>query len=296
MSIQISNPQNRTLAPLLIATGALLLMPAPALCQISLTPPAMPPDVKAKNYAFDVVSIRQTQAAGQPRFGPTADGYQAIDLPLLFSVLMANLPASGEAYYTMDRVKGAPDWLTTNRYNIEAKISEADLPAWQNPDQQKVMIPAMLQAFLLDRCKLSTHRETRESAIFEMEAGKNGPKLQESAPDAPHPAGINLPAGGTLIAGGNGQTLTFYGASMASLAQVLSNFSGRPVKDKTGLTGKYDFVLERVEAQPSPDGAPAPRDPGPPAYAVDALGLHLERSKSMVDTLVIDHIERPSEN
>jgi uncharacterized protein (TIGR03435 family) len=294
MSIKMSSSRNRILASLLIVAGT-VFTPALAPSQINPGPVPFPPDVNAKTYTFEVASIRQTKPPGQPHFGPTPDGYQATNLPLLFSVLMANLPLSGEAYFTMDHIKGAPDWLTSDRYNLDAKVSETDLPAWQKPDQQKLMIPAMLQALLVERCKLATHRETKESAVFEMQVGKSGLKLKETAPDAaPPPAGISLPGGGTLLADGRGD-LTFYGATMASLAQVMSNFSGRPVKDKTGLTGKYDFVLQRAEAE-VPTGAMTPGDPGPPAYAVEALGLHLERSKSMVDTLVIDHIERPSEN
>ena len=73
---------------------------------------------------------------------------------------------------------------------------------------------------------------------------------------------------------------------------MLSNFEGHPVKDKTGLTGKYDFVLERD----APDPAEAGGQSGPPTYAVEALGLKLERSKAVVDTLVIDHMERPTGN
>jgi uncharacterized protein (TIGR03435 family) len=294
MSIQMSSSRNRTFASLVVVAGA-ALTPALAPCQINPGPVRFPPDLNARSYTFDVVSIRQTKTPGHPNFGPTPDGFHSSNLPLMVPILMANLPASGETYYTSDRIKGAPDWVNTDQYTIEAKISDADMDAWQKPDQQKVMLQAMLEAFLVERCKLAVHRETKESAVFEMEVGKGGPKLKEATPDAPHPAGISLPAGGTLVPGGGGRTLNFYGATMASLAQVLSNFSGHPVKDKTGLTGKYDFVLERADAD-VPTGGMAPGDPGPPAYAVDALGLHLERSRSVVDTLVIDHIERPSEN
>lgn len=247
----------------------------------------------AKTYAFDIVSFRQNKAGGQqtPNFGPTTDGYHANALPILATILRAYVPLTNQqGYYTMDRIKGAPDWVTADRYNIDAKVSDADLAEWQKPDSQKVMLPSMLQTFLADRTKLQVHRETKESTVFNLVPGKGGVKFKETAPDAAVPAGISLPAGGTLVPG-NGRTLKFYGATMASLAQVLSNFVGYPVQDKTGLTGKYDFELEREE---QPDGAPP--NPGPPAYAVDALGLHLDKSKSVVDTLVIDHIERPTEN
>ncbi len=246
-----------------------------------------------KTYAFDVVSIRQNKAGGQqtPQFGPTPNGYHASSLPILATILQAYVPLTNQqGYYTMDRIKGAPDWVTADRYNLEAKVSDADLPEWQKPDAQKIMLPAMLQALLTDRTRLQIHRETKESTVFNLLANKSGVKFKETAPGAATPAGITLPGGGTLVPN-NGRKLEFYGATMTSLAQVLSNFVGYPVQDKTGLTGKYDFVLDREE---QPEGAPP--NPGPPTYAVDALGLHLDRSKSVVDTLVIDHIERPTEN
>ena len=235
-----------------------------------------------------MVSIRLNQAGGQPHFGPTATGFQATNLSLIASVLMAYLPLSGEAYYTAGRIQGAPDWAQQERYTVEAKVSDADLPEWQKPEAQKVMLRAMLQAMLADRCKLAVHRESKESTVLELMVGKSGPKFKESAPDAPHPAGISLPGGGTLVASRDGQTLSFFGVPMASLTPVIANFAGRPVQDKTGLSGKYDFVLERDSPEPNVAGTSA--SSGPPSYSVEALGLRLQKSTASVDT------ERPSGN
>ena len=103
----------------------------------------------------------------------------------------------------------------------------------------------------------------------------------------------------------------FYGISMAILTQtILPNMAGRPVVDKTGLTGYYDLTLPDLKRpsmapSPPPPGEPQPLNAPPPPPGADesiftvlpeALGLRLESAKGQVDTLVIDHVERPSEN
>jgi uncharacterized protein (TIGR03435 family) len=259
-------------------------------CAQNTQPAAESPavDPAARHYAFDVVSIRPSQPGGQPHVGPTTAGYQSTGLSIIASVLMAYLPLTGEAYYPSSRVKGMPDWVT-EPYTIDAKISEADAAEWQKPEAQKVMLRSMLQAMLADRCKLVVHRESTEMPVYELVVSKGGPKFKESVPGAPHPAGVSLPTGGTLVPGKDGQTINLYGAQMASLTPVLGNFAGRPVKDKTGLTGLYDITLER-------DNDPAGGASGLPTYSVEALGLRMEKATASVDTLVIDHIERPTGN
>ena len=278
-------------ASLLLIAGSVLLIPINSSFAVAQTV-QQAPDAGERHSAFEVVSIRQSAPGGQPHFGATATGYQATNLPLMASVLMAYLPLSGEAYYTGPRIQGAPDWAMSERYAIDAKVSDADAAEWQKPEVQKVMLRSMLQAMLANRCKLAVHRENKETTVFELMLSKGGPKFKEAVPDAQHPAGISLPSGGTLVPSKDGQTLSFYAVPMASLTPVLANFAGRPVRDKTGLTGRYDLTLERDSPAPSDSGAPT----GPPTYAVEAMGLHLQKSTASVDTLVIDHMERPTGN
>jgi uncharacterized protein (TIGR03435 family) len=90
--------------------------------------------------------------------------------------------------------------------------------------------------------------------------------------------------------------IQYYGISMAILTQtILPNMAGRPVVDKTGLTGDYDLTLPDLK---SPSMAPSPDTADESIFTVlpDALGLRLESAKGQVDTLVIDRVERPSEN
>ena len=215
--------------------------------------------------------------------------------------MAAYIPQTGgQAFYAPDQIKGIPDWMNAERYDIEARISDEDRAEWQKPERQKLMLQAMLQAMLVDRCKLVVHRETNEVAMDSLVVAKGGPELKASDPAADHPRGYNLPWGGTLVMDLSHGTMSFYGATMASLATWLGGWAGRPVQDKTGLTGKYDVVLKWAGTAPSEDeqtGAASASDPAPTLrWDLKALGLELKSGKGHVETLVIDHMEKPSEN
>jgi uncharacterized protein (TIGR03435 family) len=254
--------------------------------------------IETQPLAFEVVSIRPEKSAARPAYGPTPNGFH-MDAPLMVAVLTAYTPSGGgdSAFYTGDRIVSMPDWALNETYNVDAKVSEDDLDAWKQPALQTGMLRAMLQTMLRDRCKLTVHRDTKDVSVYSLVVGKGGPKFKESAPDALHPAGMPLPGGAVVVLEGN-TGMHFYGAQMESLAAYLSNVAGRPVQDKTGLKGRYDFVLQRPSMGAGSADAGTGADAGPSVFAVleDALGLKLEGTKGSVDMLVIDHIERPSEN
>jgi bla regulator protein blaR1 len=254
--------------------------------------------VDAKPMAFEVVSIRQHKGDDvAPGHGPTANGYRMTNLTLIVPILTAYVPQTGgAALYLNNQVKGLPDWMR-DRYDIEAKVSEADLAEWQKPSSQKVMLPAMLQAMLSDRLKLEVHRDIKEVPVYSLVVGKSGPKFKEANPAEAH-QGMTLPnGGGTVVPEDGGHALHFYAVSMTSLAPLLSNWAGRPVQDKTGLTGKYDLQMASP-AMPvaSPDGSAAADPEGSVVTSMEDLGLKLVPGKGQVETLVIDRVERPSEN
>lgn len=259
-----------------------------------------PEDVPAgRKLAFDVVSIRQNLSGGiHDDFGPTPDGYRMTNKPLLLAIITAYVPQSGDGALFTNNVVGLPDWAQRDNFDIDAKVSEADLAEWRTPTTQKVMLRAMLQAMLADRFKLAVHREMKEVSVYSLVLAKNGPKFKDTDPADPHPGGLRLPGGAVMVPENAGHSIHFYGASMATLASLLSSSAARPVQDETGLTGKYDFVIQK----PDSEGAPAPvpqeaADPGPTVFSVvEALGLKLEPAKGSVETLVVDHVERPSEN
>ena len=120
-------------------------------------------------YAFDVISIRQNKTPTTLEVlahdGPTADGYRNHS-PLLLPLLKAYVPqAGGAAFYTFDQIKGIPDWLVSERYDVDARIADQDRAEWKKPAAQKAMLESMLQALLTDRCKLAVHREMKETQV-----------------------------------------------------------------------------------------------------------------------------------
>jgi uncharacterized protein (TIGR03435 family) len=193
----------------------------------------------------------------------------------------------GNAYDVRNhQISGGPNWLTSTKFNIEAKaVSEVPIP------QMRLMI----QTLLAERFELALHRETREEQVYELVVDKGGSKLKEATD--------SLNANQQGIYGARRGEIAGTATTVPLLAMVLSQWLGRSVIDKTGLAGKYDFTLHW---NPSPAGvdrdgseAPPPPDPnGPSLFTVvqEDLGLRLQSAKGPVEILVIDHVEKPSEN
>jgi uncharacterized protein (TIGR03435 family) len=178
------------------------------------------------------------------------------------------------------RVIGLPGALASARFDLQAKgDSDTDARFHKlNPDQQREAKQRMMQALLVDRCKLSFHVETRELPVFALVA-KGKPKLQPS--DQKFASGWG---GRTRIEIEGGDTLTRF-------AEELTRVSGRPVMNQTGLTGSYDIEIEWA--------ADDDEDADMPTLFTairEQLGLALEPRKAAVDVVVIDRMEMPSEN
>jgi uncharacterized protein (TIGR03435 family) len=247
--------------------------------------------VKGKSWTFEVVSIRPSQGGGGQKFGPTPNGYQMRNLFMVMPILTAYVPGSGAGMYTGDQLVGFPDWVSNEKYDIDAKVSEADLADWQNPKLQLEMLRSMLQAMLTERLKLAVHRGTKDSTVYHLVVGKGGPKFKETKPGEEH-TGMKVDGGGVLSPEMRDGVMTmhYFGFSMVMLAPFLSDMVGRPVVDKTGLASKYDFALTKPIADSS--------DSGPSAFTVvqEQLGLKLEPVKGQMETIVIDHVEKPTVN
>ncbi len=176
----------------------------------------------------------------------------------------------------------------------------------------------MMQALLEDRFQLKLHRETREAPVYELVAAKGSPKLQPFQEGSCAPADSTLAPGATpprkrcdfSVTRGKTTDLAIHvqGASLQGLAFLLGLSVDRPVVDKTGITGLYDFNLEfgkdettaLRQCRPPEPGAVGAQQPasGPSIFTAmqEQLGLKLESGKGSREVLVIDHIERPSEN
>lgn len=257
----------------------------------------------ARRLTFEIVSIRldqRTPEQSPPPPAATPDGYHMTDASLLVPMLTAYLPQSGAGFFSEAQVKGLPDWFVREKYDIDAKVADVDRADWQTPKSQAAMLPLMLQAMFSDRCKMVVHREMNDASVYLLEIGKNGPKFKKANSNEDHPEGTKLPGGGILVNSSNG--LKLYGVSMQSVASLLSsvggNAAGRPIQDKTGLTDRYDITLKRPDVMPHPDSAGAAQDPGSAIVLslVEDLGLKLVPSRAPVETLVIDHVERPTAN
>jgi len=262
--------------------------------------PASP--AKSKQWKFAVVSIRKNDSSGPQHIGvATADGYQMKNMFLGYLFFIAYVPQASDASFFVDQFIGMPAWLggDGDRYDLDAKVDEADLADWQNPAKQPTMLRSMLQVMLEERLKLVVHRSTREAPVYLLLVGKNGPKFKEANPNELHPGTRPMPGGGTLSREQEDDQMTvhYFGISIAQLTRWVLG-AGRPVEDNTGLHGRYDVTIQRPVLRPGGQqgGTSAPDLDPSPASIAEQLGLKLEPSKGQVETLVIDHVERPSPN
>jgi bla regulator protein BlaR1 len=206
------------------------------------------------------------------------------------------------------QISGGPGWISTDRYDITAKAERADGadnilddPRKMTEEQRKTAGEQMrerLRALLADRFQLTLHRETKEQSVYALLVAKGGPKLKESeTKEGTGPRGM-MRMGRAQLSG--------QGVQLEMLTRTLSSQLGRPVIDRTGLKGNFDFKLEWTPdpGQPAalpangPDAPPPPDPNGPSIFTAvqEQLGLRLESQKGPVDILVIDRVEKPSEN
>ncbi len=165
-------------------------------------------------------------------------------------------------------------------YDIEAK-AEGDAAPTKDQFRQ------MVQSLLAERFQLKVHHEMRDTQVYFLVVGKNGPKLKPSAADATTSGNIGVK--------GRNQITTLSKSTLEELVQMLPLYAGRPVINKTGLQGVYDI---KFEATPL---FRLNRDPDPADISVfeavqDQLGLKLEPQKAPIDVLVVDHVEKPTGN
>jgi uncharacterized protein (TIGR03435 family) len=189
------------------------------------------------------------------------------------------------------QVVGAAGWMDSDKFDIVAKPDESQVP--HGGFVPNDVLRQMLRVLLADRFKLKFHHEMKPLPVYALVLGKNGAKMKARTPGDGGP-GFRLVFQGARLPGRN--------ASIGQLAFVLqAQVLDRPVLDKTGLTGNFDFDLSWMpnEAQFGGKGAAIPADPDSPdifTAVQEQLGLKLEPQKSPVDILMIDQADRPSSN
>jgi uncharacterized protein (TIGR03435 family) len=250
------------------------LIPASAFSQNTATVPA-----------FDAASVRPS--APNDLHGSTFE-FPPGGLKVTNGTLMGIIES---AFEVRDfQIAGAPGWANSDRYNIIATSTPGDRSAEISATRRK------LQTLLSQRFQLKAHYETRDLPIYVLAAGKSGSKLKEGRAS-------NTPPGIQKMCG----QMTGTKATISNLTTYLSRELGRPVQDRTGLSGRYDFHVDWT-----PDSGPcagSATDDGGPAAAVgpmsgpslftalqEQLGLKLESTKGPVKVIVIDSVAKPDDN
>ena len=248
-----------------------------------------PAQTSGTRPAFDVTSVKPRTGSGQYLAFHGDPGGVHLEGPLTFLIRFA--------YAVQDyQLEGGPGWIHSDNYVVEGKAAGT-----HSTEEMR----SMLQALLEDRFALKLHRETKEGSIYSLVVARKGPKMKpwvEGSCVNPGPGKPLEP--GTIACGyrpGPG-TLDSQGVSVAVLADFLSAIMGRPVVDKTGLTGRFDFHLEYKidQATAGFQGAADSNADDNRATIFTALqeqlGLLLRSDTGPREYMVFDHVEKPSEN
>jgi uncharacterized protein (TIGR03435 family) len=248
-------------------------------------PPRVPPMAADANPTFEVATIKPSK--------PDAQGLGFRVQGRHFSTLNTNMSQILSFAYGVHpkQIVGAPAWFETDKFDISA---QPDIDGQPNDRQLK----SMVQKLIAERFKLTFHHEKKELSVYTLTVAKTGPKMTKSeATDS-----NGLPG---LFFRGLGK-LSVRNATMVDFSQLMqSAVLDRPVVDQTDLPGRWDFQLKWTpdDSQFHGMGANVP----PPTDAADAppdlftaiqaqIGLKLEPTKAAADVLVIDHVEKPSDN
>ena len=234
---------------------------------------------QAPGTVFEVASVKVFKPGSQPENRKITAAHGSL---MMQQQTLSDCIAWAYNLTAASQIKG-PEWLDSEKYEIEAKAGES-----ATEDQLRLM----LQSLLRERFKLTIRRTTEQRPLYALVVGKGGPKLRQVQQEPVR--GFHVDQDGSVLS-------YHMVTNMARLAEVLPGFLDRPILDKTGLKGVYDFTL-RVEVDPQfriPEvGQPFHGFGMTPSIfgAVEALGLKLVSEKGPVDVLVVDHVERPTSN
>ena len=232
--------------------------------------------------AFEVATIKRNLSLdgnGDVRNEP-GGRFLAVNAPVFWLVASAYSDSLGGL--RPSQIIGAPSWLASEHYDIAAKAADAaDMSTFQ---QTRLLLRALLE----DRFKLRTHREQRQMPIYALirarRDGSLGPRFKQSVPDCFQGSGTCGVAGGPI------GRITADAITIDLLAQLLASATDRIVVDRTGLHGGFAIDLEWSPDQTATD------KPSIFAAVQEQLGLKLESTRAPVDVVVIDRVERPSQN
>jgi uncharacterized protein (TIGR03435 family) len=274
---------------------------------------AQQPPAAGDSYSFEVATLKQNKS------GERGGGIRRLPGGRVTVTNMAARFLITFAYQLGQyQLVGGPSWLADDKFDITAKIEGN--PEWEGPGSGKPdPIQVAMRKLLAERFKLKIHRESRDLdayALVMVKPGVAGPALKPSTTDckalaeqlrqgklSPTP---QQPVNGIMpcsILGRIGQ-ISFDGFPMSQAAGMMVGQAGRPVVDRTGLSGNWQFIM--TFAQERPVGAPLPPneqlpppDPNAPSFFTalqEQLGLKLESTKAPFDVTVIDSVEHPADD
>jgi uncharacterized protein (TIGR03435 family) len=305
---------------LLSAAGVLasgnLMNPPRSLAQSASTP----------TPTFEVAAIRHCEAnvpagrSGGLSWSPGRLSINCGTLKLLIQQAYVTYANGRFTFAPHTQIEGGPSWIDSDHYDINAKA--------EDNVSREIMNGPMMEALLEDRFKLKIHRETREVPVYALTVAKSGFKLHQvedkictpvdltmapvpsvSGAKPPCESGVGLRR--ILVEKGLSFTLTVKQTSLDMLFKTIPpSVLDRPVINKTGITGTFSFHLDfsadetmpallpegGVRAGAMPDPVPDPSVPSIFTALEEQLGLKLEKAKGPQEVLVIDRLERPSEN
>jgi uncharacterized protein (TIGR03435 family) len=254
---------------LMLTSAGIAAVIAPVVIGVVNAPRIAAQTQSATPISFQSATIQPSENAGRFMVRRTLDGRVTMAGITLEMLIALAYDVRGP------QIAGGPPWIASDRFDIDAKTGSAP-----GPEQFSQMIGTLLS----DRFHLKYHHETREMPVYTLTVAKSGLKIKEDTLGG-HAIGTAVWVLPGLLHAGRGN-VTATGASSAQFAASLSNFIGRTVVDKTGLTGRYDFHLT------SPDAS----DPSLFSAIEEQMGLDLDARKAPIDILVIDDANKPSEN
>ncbi|AFL86448.1 Protein of unknown function (DUF3738) [Terriglobus roseus DSM 18391] len=259
-----------------------------SMCAQYTTPRLMALD--GKPLEFDVVSVKPSNpgATGMRIGSPLmSGGFEITNMP------PENIVQWAFGIFLSDQIAGLPNWAKQERFDVTAKVDDAELETYRNVTDPIRRAP-MLQKILIDRFAMKFHYETKELPVYALVVSKGGSRMTEIEP-AIGPNGMK--DGGTREVR-RGQIRSM-GQPMKPLINQLTIELKRAVVDRTELTGFYNFTLRWTPDEgATPTNSALEENAAPSIFTAlqEQLGLKLERTKAPVQVLVIDRLERPSAN
>jgi bla regulator protein blaR1 len=244
---------------------------------------------------FEVISVKPvTSGERMPiKFRSLPGGrLEAHGVPL-YALISAAYGVSAQSV----RLSGAPEWTRSERYDIEATAEKGAIALdLTEKERDRRMVP-MLQALLADRFKLVIRRDHKEIPVYAITVAKGGIKMEKSAVDEKD-CGPDVPCHDFM--GGQGRGVHAKASSVEDLIGFVENWSDRPMIDRTGLEGLYKMDTDGWVPMRGPGGGNEGLDDPtrPTIFTVfeKQLGLKLESQKAVVETFVVEHVERPTGN